>query len=522
MITTIISWLYITLLCYGWGNMFMRFMLKTIQQENNILFSHFSIVCLTGLIIIAGVVQILSFFIPLHGWFMHIPFIIPCFFTSFSGINFNNLKISFRWLSHIPRQLLILLVLCILLILIMNTWFISHPDTLEYHIEIIKWIQQSKAVPGLANINTRLGLQSILFPVCAFFSFSHAGVSYYVHLNAIIVVWAIIFIISQIDKNREKKSVASVLWILLLSINLWSYSQIRLTVTSTSPDFIAAIYILFSIYFLYRGEQTRSRTIFTLTLSFLFFSFCTKLSSIPVVIPIIYISTLLVLERKYKILFVSLLVPSILLPAFLYRNVISSGYMFFPSTFLNIIDVNWKLNEEVCKHISAYVTAFAKTGYDSSEDAVRIMESMSIREWMPVWWHLRSLPDKIIISFSLLSFLIIIASVKKIRKLGITKIVCIITSITGAVFWFFLAPDPRFGFGFLLSLIGIAADISFRKKNLTYLSRYFLPLLLLLNISIGSYVVYRFNKYFSTKQIIYPMGTSTTPSYKLKQNNNLN
>ena len=490
MITTIIAWLYITLVCYGWGNMFMHFMLRTIPEKNNILLSHFSIVCLTGLTIIAGFVQILSLFIPLHGWLIHIPFIIPCFLTSYSGISLSKIKISFGWLSHISRQLLILLALCILLILIMNTWFISHPDTLEYHVEIIKWIQQSRAVPGIANINTRLGLQSIWFPACAFFSFSHEGVSYYVHLNAIIAIWAVIFIISQIDKNRLERSPVSVLWILLLIINLWSYSQIRLTVTSTSPDFIAAIILI---------------------LCFLFFSFCTKLSSIPVLIPIIYIIILLASERKYKILFVSLLVPLMLVAPFLYRNAISSGYMFFPSTFPNIIDTDWKLNEKTCNHIASYITAFAKTGSDLSEDAAENVNNLRMYEWIPVWWNLRSIADKTIISFSLLSLFTMISGIKKIRKLGVTKMLCIITAITGTLFWFFLAPDPRFGFGFLLALIGIAADISFGKMITKYLSRYFL-LLTVLNLVIGAYIIYRFNNYFSTRQIIYPMGISTVSS----------
>ena len=137
---------------------------------------------------------------------------------------------------------------------------------------------------------------------------------------------------------------------------------------------------------------------------------------------------------------------------------------------------------------------------------------MPLREWVPIWWNLRSAADKLIVSFSLLSILTIILQVKKIQKLGVTKILCIITAITGTLFWFVLAPDPRFGFGFLLSLIGIAATISFGEINFKYLNRLFLILLIFLNIVVGMYIVYRFNNYFSSKQIIYPMGISTVSS----------
>ncbi|MBN8860190.1 MAG: hypothetical protein J0H29_17480 [Sphingobacteriales bacterium] len=185
--------------------------------------------------------------------------------------------------------------------------------------------------------------------------------------------------------------------------------------------------------------------------------------------------------------------------------------MFFPSTFPNIIDTDWKLNEKTCNHIASYITAFAKTGSDLSEDAAENVNNLRMYEWIPVWWNLRSIADKTIISFSLLSLFTMISGIKKIRKLGVTKMLCIITAITGTLFWFFLAPDPRFGFGFLLALIGIAADISFGKMITKYLSRYFL-LLTVLNLVIGAYIIYRFNNYFSTRQIIYPMGISTVSS----------
>ena len=462
MITTIIAWIYITALCYCWGNLLLGFMLKRLKWQNNTPF-HFSVICLTGLIIIAAIVQMLSLFIPLHGWLIHIPFIIPCFFTSYSGIQPGRIKALFQRLLGFSLQLQILLALCLLLVLLMSTWLIAHPDTLEYHIEIIKWIQQAKATPGIANANVRLGLQSAWFPACAFFSFSHLGIAYYVHLNAIVAIWVIIFIISQIEKNRESNLAVSILWTLLLCINLWSYTQIRLTVTSTSPDFIAAIYILLSFYFFYTQHPVKSRTAFILTLYFLIFSLCIKLSSLPVLILFIYLLAFLISERKYKMLFASLPLPFILLSASLFRNAISSGYMFFPSTFLNIIDTPWKLNENICKYTSAYITAYAKTASDSSHEAVKTVNAMPLREWVPIWWNLRSAADKLIVSFSLLSILTIILQVKKIQKLGVTKILCIITAITGTLFWFVLAPDPRFGFGFLLSLIGIALQYRLGK-----------------------------------------------------------
>jgi hypothetical protein len=47
----------------------------------------------------------------------------------------------------------------------------GHFDTYLYHMSSIQWIEQYRAVPGLANVQERLGFNSSIFVLSAGFSF---------------------------------------------------------------------------------------------------------------------------------------------------------------------------------------------------------------------------------------------------------------------------------------------------------------------------------------------------------------
>jgi len=93
--------------------------------------------------------------------------------------------------------------------------------------------------------------------------------------------------------------------------------------------------------------------------------------------------------------------------------------------------------------------------------------------------------------------------------------VLLFVSLAGSVFWFWNAPDPRFGYGFLIAFIAIMLYLlktgrSFPVPRLSTL-RDFAMLVLLL--SVNTYSVYRLARFFEPEQIIVPLGMEKI-SYK--------
>ena len=90
---------------------------------------------------------------------------------------------------------------------------------------------------------------------------------------------------------------------------------------------------------------------------------------------------------------------------------------------------------------------------------------MDPAEWLPTWWQNRSTADRIIMILLVLSFISAILSIKKILLSGFIPLLVLITLLTGIIFWFVNAPDPRFGFGSVLGFIGVVSYLVFKEKE---------------------------------------------------------
>lgn len=390
----------------------------------------------------------------------------------------------------------------------MSTWIISHPDSLTYHIQIIKWIEDYKVVPGIANLNARFGFQSMWFITCAVFSLKFTGAGSYIYLNSLVTIWFVYFIVSNINHlllSRRFKE--SFLWIGLFILSFCSYTQIPLTTSSTSPDFITCLCIWASFYLVYDYQKKRENVSLITAILFSVFAFCIKLSAAPIIIIAIYAFVKLTLNKKYKSGILSLIVACTMITCFTLRSAITSGYIFYPSVVPDVVNADWKVEKMNAQREARYVTAFAKSESEESNEAIASTNKMEIREWIPVWWQHRSTADKIIIILVGLSMLYILLHFKYLRKQNPTIALLVLALFCGTLFWFFMAPDPRFGFGFLIALLAFAANIFMQKNTFTFYSKGIINLTLAItSLALLVYSGYRLKYYFTQKQIIYPLG----------------
>lgn len=87
--------------------------------------------------------------------------------------------------------------------------------------------------------------------------------------------------------------------------------------------------------------------------------------------------------------------------------------------------------------------------------------------------------------------------------------IALATSLAGIIFWFIQAPDPRFGFGFMIALpaivwtlllpVGDESDTNLWKKVIVMTT---LPAVAM----ISAYIIYRTLNFFSPPQLLLPKG----------------
>ncbi len=506
MLTTLLAWIYISFLSWMWGILFLQFLKKILKGELQL--PHFSIICITGLSVITVIAGTLSLFISLGEWWVQFLFIIPClvlFFTQPSPAFFVALKKELQDLHSIS---IILLSACLLLILVMSSWTIIHPDTLGYHAQTIQWIEKYKAVPGLVNLHARFGYQGLWFVDSALFSFSFTGKEGITLLNSTVLFWFFIFLINRINYNflKEGKRLYALLWSTLLVISIWSYTQVRLTATSANPDFIATLFILIIIYLLLEKDLKHLDASTWLLVAFLsLVAFTIKLSVVPILLVAIVPALLGLVKRKIKLFVTILFISIVTLSSFIARNIITSGYIVFPSTSIDVANVDWKYDPELTVNEKNYITAYAKKP-GVVADEVKVVNKMNAAEWLPTWWQNRSTADKIIMAFLILSFFIALLSIKKILLSGFIPLFVLIMLLAGIIFWFVNAPDPRFGFGSILGFIGVVSYLVFKEKEILIRKKALIAILLLVTGSIFAYTGYRFINFFNKEQLLTPLG----------------
>ena len=509
MLTTLLAWIFITFLCWTWGVLFLK-MIRVAKTDLHL--PHFSIICITGLSVITVFASILSLFIPLGEWWVQFLFIFPClalFFKKDSPLFFSALKKELQDLHFIS---IILLSACLLLILVMSSWTIIHPDTLGYHAQTIQWIERYKAIPGLVHLHVRFGYQGLWFVDSALFGFSFTGKEGINFLNSTALFWFFIFLINRINYNllKEAKRLYGLFWMALLVISIWSYTQVRLTATSASPDFIATLFILIIIYLLLEKNLKHLDASIWLLVAFLSLVAVTiKLSATPILLVAVAPALLGLVKRKTKPFFTILFISIVTLSPFITRNIITSGYIVFPSTSIDIPNVDWKYDRKLTVNEKNYITAYArKPGV--IPDEINAVNKMNSLEWLPTWWQNRSTADKIIMILLALSLISALLSIKKILLSGFILLLALGTLLTGLIFWFLNAPDPRFGFGSILGFIAVVFYLVFKEKEIFIGKNVLIVILMLVTGSILAYTGYRFINFFSKEQLFTPLGIEKT------------
>jgi hypothetical protein len=497
-----------------WG-INMLHLIKRVTSNKQQIQLHFSIVCLLGLVGITVLTSTLSLFIPLGTWPVHLVIFLPCIFFLFHKSETKSLSHFKKQFSQVHPAIFFLFFSCIVMLLVMSSWNINHPDTLSYHAQIIQWIEKYKVIPGLVHLDTRYGLQGSWFISCAIFSFKFTGIEALTFINSTVLVWYFVFIIQKINENIFKPAnrLNGFLWIGLAIMSIWSYTQVRLTATSASPDFIASLFV-WTIFLLLLEKKINTEPIYwILIILFSLFAITIKLSTFPIIIIAGFAAFKIIQQKNIRQIIAVAFITILTLFPFAARNIISSGYLVFPSAFPDVANVDWKMDKGEIRLEKDYIKAYARNPINRREK-IRATLTMKPDEWVPIWWKNRSMSDRVFIILIVASFIIALIQFRKIIKASENIKIAFLTSLAGCIFWFTQAPDLRFGFGFIVAFLAVVAGLLITNRwdvNLTLVKKILAISVFILGLVIGGYCFYRFTNFFSLSQVVYPLGVKNSP-----------
>ena len=442
MLILLLQHIIATTTCLWTGYVFYQSFFK--KEERPLIFH-----AVSGLIILTLISQVAVLIIPINFYFSLSLMLLLVLIAIVRRKTFNEfLQYILKEISFLPLYVKALLVMVWLMILVINAGPVMMDDTESYHIQMIKWIQEYGSVPGIANLHERYGFNSSWFSSIALFNFSNGTVNLFTGLNGLLSLWCCYYIISSAF-GKEKKNdriIFSLLLLLMLSLIVWPI--IRGNAANTNYDFISA-FLIFIIFF----ETFSKRNNFSPGIEWIIwpvYLFTVRIINYPLLLLCLFGIYSLIKENKWRTLFVPVVCSLLLTVPFFTRNVILSGYLFFPTTYFDYFNFDWKTDPQMMERLVEFIKYYNRVNTTFLD--IEQTKAFGAAAWIPAWFRYLYTYDKIILIPGLIGLLSgFIISIKNKRSITPAYFVLMFTGLCFIISWFLSAPDPRFVYGWLFA-----------------------------------------------------------------------
>lgn len=433
MLSLLIAHILITSLCLWSGFLFYKFFPAKNVEGTPIIY-----LAISGLILLTALTQIIALLFPIN---VYSKLVILVILVLLSIYKTENKKFHIAKIKVSPSLILFFIVWVI--ILLINSGPIIMDDTESYHIQSIKWIQEYGSVPGLVNLHERFGFNSSWFSSVALFSFSPTSTGGFTALNGVLSVWMCYWFISTCNKQLEQKDQQTAIAILLTFIcSLVIWPLLRGNAATTNYDFITTCIILILFVEIFLSNNFSPTIEWVIWPAYLF---TVRIINFPLLFLSIVALIVFIRQKNFKNTSLPIAYCILIAVPFLIRNIIISGYAFYPTMNFNIINADWKPDPLMTERLLEYIKYYNRvsTAYLDIEQTKALGSN-----WIPSWYKYLYSFDKILVIAGLtgIGFSFIRSLILK------NKNAILLTTIAIAWFacWFFISPDPRFVYGILL------------------------------------------------------------------------
>jgi hypothetical protein len=372
-----------------------------------------------------------------------------------------------------------------------------HTDTNIYHAQAIRITEEYGLIKGMANLQLHFGYNSAYLVFCALFTFSwilptalHTTTGF---LELVVCTYAFRQIrvwsgLSGRNGERHQRS-----WMVIgASAAVLFYLLINITGSmSPATDYAAMFLILYVIEawvseaassHLVQAENMKKNSFISeisdqslcryglLSVMALFMG-SMKLSVACFFIVALYPICMFLKRKKYGMIGICFALCVLVFLPFLIRNVLISGWLFYPFEAIDLFDVPWKVPAAYSLVDSAQIKVYGRCLYDIS----LVDEPMS--RWLPVWWNCIQHYEQTMIYAVILSIPLLLMTwymrFLKNRKTGVREMLPEIWALylglwVSFLIWFMVSPFIRYGLAFILAIPMIAIGYFIDTFCITY------------------------------------------------------
>ncbi len=454
MLSVILSWIYILLICIPVG----------IGALSLFRDRHFSLIMylIAGIIVITVYVEFFSIFAKI-GVCCHVILLIAALLAGY----INRNKIGQLWMEYRPVIFSwegFFYCCFVLLIAFFTSRGEFHTDTNIYHAASIRIYEEYGMVKGIGNLQLHYAYNSSYLAFASIFSLKWLpGRSLHTTTGFLETVMCL-YAFHGLKKFPEHENHVTD----MMKIGILLYTLVNVT-RSMSPatDYAAMFFALFIItawcenYF----EGDSDTTVYSLLSVAAVFTATLKFSSSLLVLIVVYPAVCLVRDKKWKETGAYLFCGCMIMCPFLVRNYFISGWLLYPFDEIDLFQTVWKIPEEYLLHDANQIKVWGRCLYDVDKI------DMPVGQWLPIWWEHQFRYEQMflgaVILSSVLQIVMLFMRVLRKQKIRLQLIVLHLAIWGNIVVWFLMAPFIRYGLAFLIAVIMIATGeyLSERKSG---------------------------------------------------------
>ena len=460
MVITLLNWIYISFLAISFGipchlgslRLFSVIKKEGRKSQTEICAGSLIYIVLFGVTAVTVYAQTLSLFGPVGNPANLIAVLLSlCFLFCFRK-RLTLLLVEIKKALTAKRLLLYLSELCVISLLSARVPDLA--DAYYYHIPTIEWVHRYGAVKGLASLMPALGFNGSLHSLSALVDWSVLGASTPLHtVSGYSMIILLLFSTDRLLSYDWKKTCSysmilnGISIILVLIGTAWISSPVLdMPVTCL----LWTVLILWCEIVEKNEPDPPSYLPEMIQLCFFFvFAVTIKLSAAVFVLLAFYPAYLMIKDHKILQVFEALGIGLLIAAPFLIRNVLISGWLLFPSSIPDLFDAVWKLPESLVNNITGYATRGSRDpGFLNRTDI----------PWVVQWFIGSSLLKKLLYITTFLMFIagifyIFRQCIKKDENKNSAFLYYYSVLMIGLVYWFFAAPDTRFGWFYIFPVL---------------------------------------------------------------------
>lgn len=315
-----------------------------------------------------------------------------------------------------------------------------------YHLPAIRWSLDSAIPFGLANLNSYTGYNSMWFLFSSALTLPGLEQKGIAIAESLACFFFVLFLLEPLFNSRGTKALA----LSLLTLSVFCLSGLEAGVGSNSTDLPLIVYLIGCTLLFVEKE-------YFLSALFGAFGFAIKLSGAPVAL--LFIASALFLLPRQKRFVAGALIGGILCLC-IGRGILLSGCALYPETRSCVSGLPWTVKPALVTERNYDVRNSAGSCLVRSKDQIL---SCYTHELGPSLIKLR------IVQLLLLSLMVALVF-WAIRSWGSSRMglsmsglkVAIVFHSIGLCFWFFAAPDPRFGAAYFVALSALPLAGAFK------------------------------------------------------------